>query len=207
MAKPRTGKPHVRNGEQKRARIATEAARIMADEGVRDFQMAKRKALARLDITERHNLPTNQEIDDALSERLQLFHATQVAGNARRLREIATEAIRFLHAYQPKLVGPVLSGKVTATSQIQLHVTADSPEEVGHFLHEHGIPFELQERRFRFGGERYKNVLTYCFTADGAVIELCVFDSRAAREPPLSPIDGRPMQRAHLREVEALLHK
>jgi hypothetical protein len=205
MAKPRPGKPHVRNGEQKRARIATEAARIMAEEGVRDFQMAKRKALARLDITERHNLPTNQEIDDALAERLQLFHATQVAENARRLREIATEAIRFLSAYEPKLVGSVLSGKVTDSSPIQLHVTADSPEDIGRFLQEHGVPFELGERRFRFGGERYKNVSTYRFTADGVAIELSVFNPRAARESPLSPIDGRPMQRASLRDVEALL--
>jgi len=179
----------------------------MAEEGVRDFKAAKRKAIARLNFIESRDLPTNEEIDSALTEHLQLFHANQVAGNARRLREIATEAIRFLTAFEPKLVGSVLSGTVTTSSEIQLHVTADCPEEVGRFLQEHGIPSELSERRFRFGGDRHKNVSAYRFTADGVAVELCVFDPRAAREAPLSPIDGRPMLRASLRDLEALLRE
>ena len=201
----RDGKPHARNGEQKRVRIAAEAARIMADEGVRDYALAKRKAAARLNVLRQHGLPTNREIDDALCERLQLFHGAEVAQNARRLRQIAADAQRFLAPYEPRLVGSVLRGTVTPTSEVQLHVTADSPEDVGCFLQEHGIPFALSERRFRFGGDRYLNVSAYQFTADGVVVELCVFDSTAAREPPLSPIDGQPMPRASLREVEALL--
>ncbi len=199
------GKPAARSGEQKRARIAAEAARIMAEEGVRDFQMAKRKAIARLNLAEQRDLPTNEEVQAALSDHLRLFHSPQLAQNVERLRKIAVEAMNFLAPFEPRLVGPVLAGTVTTTSAIQLHLSADTPEQVGLFLHEHRIPFELGERRVRFGGERYLTVSTYDFVADGVTIELSVFDPRTVREPPLSPVDGRPMQRSSLREVEQLL--
>jgi hypothetical protein len=206
---PRTNSRHGKSGaraeEQMRLRIATEAARIMAEEGVADFQMAKRKAAARLNLSEVKNLPGNDEVQAALSEHLQLFHQTELARDTRRRRQVALDAMRFLAAFEPRLVGAVLSGTVTPTSEIQLHVSADAPEQIGLFLQERHIPFRFGERRLRFGGERYKNVSVYHFTADGIVIELCVFDPRAARETPLSPVDGRPMRRANLKEVEELL--
>jgi hypothetical protein len=179
----------------------------MAEEGVRDFQIAKRKAAARLNLAQVKNLPGNDEVQAALSEHLQLFHQADLTRNARRLREIAAEAMRFLAAFEPRLVGQVLSGTVTRTSEIQLHLSADSPEQVGLFLQEHHIPFRLGERRVRFGGDLYKNVSAYHFTADEVPVELCVFDSRAARQAPLSPVDGKPMQRANLREIEELLER
>jgi len=37
-------------------------------------------------------------------------------------------------------------------------------------------------------------------------VELCVFNHRQVRETPLSPVDGKPMKRAYLREVENLLN-
>lgn len=203
--KLRHGKPPARGGEQKRARIATEAARIMAEEGVRDFQLAKRKAIARLNLAEQRDLPTNEEIEAALSDHLRLFHSSQLAENIRRLRGIAAEAMNFLALFEPRLVGPVLTGTVTPTSEIQLHVSADTPEQIGLFLCEHNIPFQMGERRVKFGGERYLNVATYEFVADGTNVELSVFDPRLARETPLSPVDGRPMRRAGPKEVQALL--
>lgn len=211
MAPPRGrlrhGKPPARAGEQKRVRIAAEAARIMAEEGVRDFQMAKRKAIARLNLAQQRDLPTNEEIDAALAEHLHLFHGARLASDTRRLREIAVAAMAFLSPFEPRLVGPVLAGTVTPASEVQLHVSADTPEQVTLFLSDHNIPFRLNERRVKFGGDRYKNISTYQFTADGVTVELYVFDPRTARETPLSPIDGRPMRRANLKEIEQLLQR
>lgn len=203
----RYGKPCARGGEQKRMRIATEAARIMVEEGVRDFHMAKRKAIARLSIAEERDLPANSEVEAAVAARLQLFHGDTVAHDTRRLRRIAVDAMNFLAPFEPRLVGPVLTGAVTPTSDVQLHLCADAPEEIALFLREHRIPFQLGGRRVRYGGERYKDVSTYSFLADGVTVELSVFDPRSVREPPLSPVDGRPIQRGNRREVEMLLAK
>jgi hypothetical protein len=48
--------------EQQRLGVANEAARIMREEGVRDYLLAKRKAAQRLGITDRGALPGNDEI-------------------------------------------------------------------------------------------------------------------------------------------------
>ena len=189
-----------------RRRIAADAARIMAEEGVRDFQAAKRKAAARLGLPETKHLPGNDEVDAALQEYLRLFHAGRLTQSVQRLRGLAAEAMRFLAKFEPRLVGSVLSGTVTSASAIELHLTADTPEEIGFWLQEHSIPFEQTDRRLRFGGERHEIFPAYRFTADNVPVELCVFDRREARETPLSPVDGKPMKRANLREVENLMH-
>ncbi len=192
--------------DEVRRQIAADAARIMAEEGVRDFHAAKRKAAARLGLPETKHLPGNGEVDAALQEYLRLFHAGRLTQSLRRLRGLAAEAMRFLAKFEPRLVGPVLSGTVTSASAIELHLTADSPEEIGFWLQEHSIPYEQAERRLRFGGERHETFPAYLFTADGVAVELCVFERREARETPLSPVDGKPMKRANLREVENLMH-
>jgi hypothetical protein len=199
--RPKSNSPAA---DELRRRIATDAARILAEEGARDFHSAKRKAAARLGLPEDKNLPGNDEVDSALQEHLRLFHGDRLAQSLRRLRRLAAEAMRFLAKFDPRLVGPVLSGSVTAASEIELHVTADTPEEIGFWLQDHNIPHEQTDRRLRFGGDRQQSFPGYRFTADGVAIELCVFDRRAAREAPLSPVDGKPMKRANLREVENL---
>ncbi|MHB8534714.1 MAG: hypothetical protein ACYDBW_04635 [Sulfuricaulis sp.] len=199
-------KPHPPGADQLRQHIAADAARIMAEEGVSDFHSAKRKAAARLGLPETKHLPGNDEVESALQEYLRLFHAGRVTQSAQRLRRLAAEAMRFLVKFDPRLVGPVLSGTVTSNSAIELHLTADTPEEIGFWLDEHNIPCQQGDRRLRFGGERHETFPSYRFTADGVPVELCVFNHRQARETPLSPVDGKPMKRAHLREVENLLN-
>jgi hypothetical protein len=207
------GKSRVANGlsprgeMQIRQRICAEAARIMSAEGVRDFHTAKRKAALRLNIPNAKHLPSNEEVEAALRDYLQLFHAQRLSTTLRHLRHIALEAMRFFQAFDPRLVGPVLSGTVTAQSVIQLHVCADTPEEIGLLLAEHHIPYEESDRRLRYGGERQRSYPIYRFTVDTATIELYVLSRESIREAPLSPIDGKPMKRAGIKELAALVQR
>lgn len=197
--------PPAHGAEETRQRISREAARIMAEDGVHDFHAAKRKAAERLNLPDARHLPSNQEIERALAEHLQLFHARDLPQTLQRLRRLAVEAMRLLERFEPRLVGSLLSGNVTRFSGIQLHITAATPELVAFFLREQRIPYEESSKRLRFGGDRSEAVPVYGFLAEDIPVEVCVFSPTAAREAPLSPVDGRPMKRAGLKEVEASL--
>jgi hypothetical protein len=199
----KAGKP----ADEQRQRICLEAARIMAEEGVRDYHAAKRRAAGRLNWPPDRHLPSNQEVERALTDYLRLFHGRQLDDRAQRLRRHALEAMRFLARFEPRLVGALLSGTVTAGSAVELYLTADTPEEVGFFLDEHRIPHEQYSHRLRFGGDRIETAPAFRFSADGVTVELTVLTSTVAREAPLSPVDGRPMRRAGLREVERLVQQ
>lgn len=202
---PHGPRPAAASDSDVRRHISAEAARIMVEEDVHDYQTAKRKAIHRLNLPWDKNLPGNDEIEAARAEYLRLFRGQRLGADTRRLRRLALEAMRFLESFEPRLVGEVLSGHVTPASSIQLHLTADSPETLRLWLEEHTIPFEQSDRRLRFGGDRQKIVPLFRFTADGVRVELCVFGREAARETPLSPVDGQPMKRANRRELERLL--
>ncbi len=204
----RTGRARehaLHSAEELRTRLAREAARIMAESGLRDYAAAKRKAVERLALPDAKHLPSNEQIEFELRQYLKLFQGTRLADRVALLRRVALEAMRFLHRFDPRLVGSVLSGAVVENAVIELHISADTPEEVGLWLTEHEIPFEYAERRLRFGGDRYQVLPAIRFVAEEVTIELCIFDPRSVREVPLSPIDGKPMKRANRREVETLV--
>jgi hypothetical protein len=209
VGKPRlkdAAKPPSRLEAQLRHQISVEAARIMSDEGVRDFQVAKRKAAERLSIPDNKHVPTNQEVEQALREYLELFHAKRLSGTLETLRECAVEAMHFFAEFKPRLVGSVLNGIVTPESRIQIHISADTSEDIGLLLTDHNIPFEETDKRLRYGGDRYETCPVYCFSADNNPIEVFVFNHKRGRETPLSPVDGRPMKRATITQVEELLN-
>lgn len=191
--------------ESLRERITEEAARILAEEGVRDFHMAKRKAAARLNESETRDLPSNEEIEAALATRLALFHGDTRTRLLANLRRAALELMARLARFEPRVAGALVSGNATQASPVEIHLTADTPEEVRFFLDDAGIPVEDMQRNLRFGGERRVTVPGFRFFAGDAKVEILVFSRAAIREPPLSPVDGRPMQRLNLAEVERLL--
>ncbi len=187
-----------------RQRMVTEAARIMAEDGVRDYQMAKRKAAHRLNLPDDKNWPTNVEIEAALKDHLQLFHQGH-SEELRALRETAVWAMDLLAPFEPRLVGEVLSGALPRFPEVQLHLAADSLEDVDLFLSAHEIPHDLEERRLRYGRERHDLIPVLRFVAGDTPFALYVLTARAMREAPLSPVDGQPMPRANRKEVTALI--
>jgi hypothetical protein len=191
--------------QELRQRIAQEAARLMVESGSRNFLQAKRKAAEQIGVSDARHLPSNREVEDALAAYQRLFRSERQPGELRRLRGAALEAMRFLSEFSPRLVGPVLEGTADAHSEVNLHLFADSVEEVGHFLRERGIPAELSDRRLRLAAETHLNQPEYRFLAGGVPIALTIFHGPSARRAPLSPVDGRPMRRAGLAEVEQLI--
>ena len=117
-----------------RRALAQEAARIMAEHGIRDFLVAKRKAAERLGVDGRSAvLPKNTEIEDGagrISAAVRRRSHVEIAARAAPGR--AATRCSCLREFEPRLVGPVLSGTATEHSDVQLHLFADSAEIGGH---------------------------------------------------------------------------
>jgi len=195
-----------RDHEHMRQQLAQRAAQVLLDSGTRDFYAAKQKAAHQLGVKDTQSLPNNFEIELALSEYQRLFRSTSQPEQLSLLREIAIEAMQFLENFNPRLVGSVLSGTADKHSVIRLHVFAETVESIGFYFQDKNIPCELGERRLRIGVDDYQTFSTYEFIVDDIRVELLVFLPKQ-RKIPLSPVDGKPMQRADLVEVELLLNQ
>lgn len=186
--------------------LAQEAARIMAEEGVRDFRFAKHKAAERLGFNLRSlHMPTNVEVETALAEHQRLFHASSQPARLRQLRETAREAMRMLNGFEARLVGPVLSGTADRHAIIYLHVFSDPPEQVAIFLMDKHIPYEASARKLKTAAGVQREYPMYRFVAGDTPVELTVFGIDGIREAPCSPVDGKPMKRGSLRDLDILL--
>jgi len=188
-----------------RRALAQEAARIMAEHGVRDFLVAKRKAAERFGVTDSAVLPKNIEIEEALAAHQRLFGGASHEASLSAQRRAALSAMKRLKDFEPRLVGPVLAGTATEHSDVQLHVFADSPESVAISLMDQGIRHEVTARRVRMNADRVLEYPGVRFELDGEPIDATVFPADGIRQAPVSPVDGRPMRRADAEELEALL--
>jgi hypothetical protein len=206
MARGEHHRIHAQDRVQRnRRRVAQEAARLMSEHGIRDFRHAKRKAADRLGIQDEQALPRNSEIEQALREHQRLFQADEQPQALRARREAACEAMRFFAAFRPRLVGAVLDGTADTHSTICLQLFSDEPQALAQCLDEHGIPHEQQTRKLRLTRTVHDAFPAYRFVADGLSFDLVVLPLAALRQAPLDRIDERPMRRAALGTVEALL--
>lgn len=187
-----------------RLRIAQEAARILAEGGMRDFHAAKLKAADRLGIQERGNLPRNTEIEAALIEHQRLFKTDAQPQELRRIRQTALQLMELLAPFAPHIVGSVLRGTADRHSTIELHLFSDVPEEIAIFLMDKQIPYQSGERRWQLGDQ----VCTYPafrFQSDGFATELTIFPIDGQRQAPPCPVERRPMRRANRHKLAAMM--
>jgi hypothetical protein len=190
---------------ERRHRLAHEAARLMAEGGIRDYHQAKLKAAARLGIADDASLPRNREIEDALREYQRLFQGDAQLLGLRQRREAALRALEFFSGFEARLVGPVLDGTADANAPVALQLYSDDADAVPRFLDEHLIPAEARTRRLRLDRERSDDFPVWLFSAEGLTFDLTVLPDTALRQAPLSNVDERPMQRASIAQLRALL--
>ncbi len=188
-----------------RRTVAQEAARLMAEHGIRDFLTAKRKAAERLGVFDSGQLPRNSEIQAALIEYQRLFGGEEHAQELLAQRTAALAAMELLAEYQPRLVGAVLLGTATAHHDIQLHLFADSAETVSFMLFDRNIRHEFFERRLKYSADRIIAHPGLRFEIDDHTVEAVVFSHDGVRQSPVSVVDGKPTRRADAAEVRALL--
>jgi hypothetical protein len=187
-----------------RARIAAAAARIMAEDGIDDFALAKRKAARQVGAEDTQALPGNDEIEVELRAYRALYQPSEHPERIAELRRIALDAMRELKDFNPYLTGPVLSGLAGRYAEIDLQLFPASTKEVEIFLLDRSLPYSTSEGR-RYSGDRARAVTVLSLMWQGAPLRLTIFDPRDERLALKTTQAGRVMERAGIAEVGALI--
>jgi hypothetical protein len=188
----------------RRSSIAHAAARLMAEDGIEDYALAKRKAARQVGIPDTRELPTNGEIDEALRAYRQIYHHEEHRDRIRVLRATALRAMRELAQFNPYLTGSVLSGNAGKYADINLQLFTDSPKAVELYLIDQDIPYRTSESRLYCGAEPV-TAPVYVVTDEDTEIELTVLSPRELRGSLRTSVDGKSIERAKPAAVEQLL--
>src|ERR1700741_2840914 len=187
-----------------RERIAAAAARIMAEDGIDDFALAKRKAARQLGAPETEALPANDEVEEELRAYRALYQPEEHSERIGELRRIALDAMRTLERFNPYLTGPVLKGTAGPYAEIELQLFPESAKDVELFLVERRIAYATHEGR-RFSGDRTHAMSVLSLAWQEAPLRLSVFDLRDERIALKTSQAGRVLERAGIAEVDGLL--
>ncbi|MEZ5449704.1 MAG: hypothetical protein R3E89_12220 [Thiolinea sp.] len=146
--------------KETRQRVAEEAARLIYDEGYRDYRLAKLKAAQRLGAaTQGKNQPGNEEIERALLDYISLFADEEQRSILRQHREIAVEAMEFLHSFEPQLTGAALTGTSGPHSAVTLFLYANRAEDVIFSWKRPAFRSRLMNARYVLARSR---IITHC---------------------------------------------
>jgi len=105
--------------------IAGVAARLVVEEGM-EYASAKRKAARELGA--RAELPSNEDVEDAVREHIALFCGETQPAELRALREAAVMWMQRLAEFRPHASGAVWRGTATRLSSIRLDLYCDDPK-------------------------------------------------------------------------------
>lgn len=130
-----------------RLRIAQTAARLIAEHGLTDWSLAKRKAARQLMLAASATFPSDAEIEEALSAHHALFGGEAHAATLRLQRTEALAWMKRLAAWSPLLVGGVAAGWATAHSDVRLELVADDAKAVEIALASAGVRYAAMPPR------------------------------------------------------------
>jgi hypothetical protein len=196
---PRPAVPHRNN---LRREIAVLAARMIAEDGIADYGFAKRKAARQLGATNADELPNNAEIEAELRTHLALFQDDEHDERQLAMRQAAVAMMRELQAFRPYLTGAVLDGTAGAYAEVELDLFPESAKDVEIFFLNNGVEYEHREPRKK-QPDSPETVLV--FDWDDVPVKLRIYSQDMERVARRS--GGRPLERARLAVVEALIHQ
>lgn len=188
----------------RRSRIAYLAARLMAEDGIEDYALAKRKAVRQAGMPETRELPTNEEVEEAFRTYQQIYHHDEHRNRLRVLRETAVRAMRELARFNPHLMGSVLNGNAGKYADVNLQLFTDNEKAVELYLIDRRIPYTSAQSRL-YSGEEMRTVPVYTLSDHGTDIELTVLSTLDLRGPLRTSREGKNIERAKLLAVEQLL--
>lgn len=192
-----------RQKDKLRQALAIETAKIITEEGVRDFHRAKLKASERLGNSHHGSLPSNIEIEQAIStfQKAFVLDYEQILTAQRRA---ALTIMQWLTLYRPFLVGPVLEGTVGVNTPISIHVSSDTVENIIEALRAKGLVLKSSERRLKINND-FVFLPTINFECQDNEIDVLVFSLRQQHQQPKRKSQNRSMRKTNLKGLQELL--
>lgn len=123
--------------------IAAAAARLVVDEGL-EYPSAKRKADRDLGRRggRQGELPSNEQVEDAVREYIAIFCADTQPDELRALRQLALRWMERLAPFRPHLGGAVWRGTATRLSNIVIDLYCDDPKSAEIAFLNEGLDFD-----------------------------------------------------------------
>jgi hypothetical protein len=168
--------------QRDRTRIAQTAARLIVEHGITDWTLAKRKAARQLMLAEDAALPSNDDIERALTDHHALFGGVSHAATLRRQRQEALAWMRRLEKWQPVLVGGVAAGWATEHSDVRLELVADDPKAVELALAGAGVAYATASATE--SAERAQAITQLRVTSAGTAVRIAIFTPAQRRSRP-----------------------
>ena len=126
--------------------LAAAAAPWVVDHGL-DYEEAKRKAAQQLGCGRGAPRPSHLQVEAAVREHLELFHADTQPEELAQLRRLALRWMARLAPFRPHLAGAAWRGTATRHSPLLIELYTDDPKAVEIELINQGVPFDTAERR------------------------------------------------------------
>jgi hypothetical protein len=187
----------------RREHIAHLAARLMAEDGIEDHAVAKRKAARQAGADDRSHLPDNEEIDAALKTYRELYQPHHT-GQLRELRERALDLMTEFARFSPYLTGSVLNGTAGNFADIHLQLYTEPHKTVELELLNKGIRYQSRVVRL-YIGDMLVDSAVLSFDRDAVTVHLTLLTPRELRSRIKTNQSGRPIERADRAAVEQLL--
>ena len=129
-----------------RQELAAAAAALIAEEGL-DYASAKRKAYDRAtgghgSRLAKQDLPSNEEVEDALREYQQIFQSDHQPQRLASLRQKTLALMQLLAEFRPMTSGAIVNGTASDHTDIHIQCYADNAKALGFFLLDHNIQSE-----------------------------------------------------------------
>jgi hypothetical protein len=176
----------------------------MAEDGIEDYALAKRKAARQVGAPDSRQLPANDEIDAALRVHHQLYQRDEHLDRLRALREKAIRTMRKHSQFDPHLTGSVLKGNAGKFADINLHLYAESVKAVELYFIDLRILYKVTQIRL-YSGDELRTYPVFTIEDDGTEVQFTVLAPRDLRVPLRTSLEGKAIDRARLHAVETLL--
>ena len=108
-----------------REHIAQAAAQLIIENGIDDWQFARRKAVKQLGLSERSPMPDRAELEAALRDYAAIYLSDEQPELVAELRSEALQWMELLAEFDPELTGPAAEGWAYPGCEIRLELLAD----------------------------------------------------------------------------------